>query len=126
MAYFRDSDNEYTFTVGRALDEPTMLGGFTALMNDQDYRPGIRELVDLRSVEDVMINARSIHNLVKLRADFHEAIRGNRMAIVVQAPSLFGFARMFQTLSSDLPIEVEVFWSVEKATSWLNNHTLKS
>jgi hypothetical protein len=64
--------------------------------------------------ETVRLQARRAAENVDARID-----AGSKMALVATNPEFFGLSRMYQTLRSDSPVEIEIFRSKPEAEAWL-------
>ena len=79
-------------------------------------------ITDITAVErfDVGFPAVNILASRRLAQRFSRTIKS---AIIVQEPVQFGLARMFQTLSENSQIEVEIFHSMAEARDWIADRT---
>ena len=86
-------------------------------------RPGTTaELWDLSDSSKLEVTSKGIRDLVALDKEHSEALEGGRIAIVAPSDVAFGIARIYQTLSQDGPLEVEVFRERDDAERWLEAH----
>lgn len=81
--------------------------------------PGMRELVDGRSIEVFEVDARGQGALVKLLKEHRDRLEGIRWAFIAPNQLAFGMFRMFEAQKSDLPFETAVFRSADDAAEWL-------
>ncbi len=112
---------EYRFESHRKLLVVTVSGTVT----DEDFQddkfpdlpPGTLELLDLSEATDARISNAEIRRIAEV--DKARPNRVARMAILAEQDVGFGLARMYQTLTSDTPTEVEVFRRRDAAMTWL-------
>lgn len=86
-----------------------ILAGMDAYVNDDHYRPGRPELIDLSGVTETDLNFKLISSLLR---EVNTQVSGIKVTTktVVYAPldTLFGLARMYETLA-ELAGGIEVF-----------------
>ena len=112
---------EYRFEPDRNLLVVTVTGTVTdeAFQDDKfpDVPPGTLELLDLDGATDVKISNAEVRRVAAV--DTRRPERIVRMAILAQRDVGFGLARMYQTLTSEMSTEVQVFRSRDEALAWL-------
>ena len=102
------------------INEQDVISAYAALMAEPDYDPSINDLVDLREVRRLDINAHGMQRIVELFTPLDKLDVYNRLAIVAPRDELYGMARMYQTLRSDAPEETRIFRNYDEAVDWLN------
>ncbi len=78
------------------------------------------ELVDLSAVTDLEISAPEVSFLVSIEhgLGLSEALR--RRAIIAPTDFVYGMSRMYQALSHESGVEIEVFRNRDEAVTWLS------
>ncbi len=90
-----------------------------ALLRDPDFKPGMKELSDVRAVEQLQVTVDGVRRLVALDKVQSADLVDYQLAIVVSADLVFGMARMYETLTEDSVQDVGVFRDMEEAKAWL-------
>jgi hypothetical protein len=92
-----------------------------ALGRDPRIKPGVRELVDLSGIEDIQASPTALERNIQIDTTHREKLAGMRTAIVATTDLLYGFSRMYQSLTEvkDSPSTVEVFRTEKEARKWL-------
>ncbi len=101
------------------LTEVDLLEHKRALMQDPEFRPGMKELSDVRKVERLDITSEGVKKLVALDVDHALGLGEYRLAIVVSADIVFGMARMYEILTESHDENVRVFRAIDEAKAWL-------
>jgi hypothetical protein len=86
-----------------------------ALHDDPKFSAAMDQLADFTQVTEVRLTADAIHTFARRNA-FGE---GARRAFVVADDTVYGMARMYQTLTSHQPHDLIVFRSMPEARAWL-------
>jgi hypothetical protein len=89
------------------------------LATDAAFRPGMRELADVRAVTELQVTSLGVRRMLALDAEQTAREAGHRLAIVACQDEVFGMARMYETLSTDDPPPVGVFRTYAEAAAWL-------
>jgi hypothetical protein len=82
-------------------------------------RPGLRELVDGRAIDDFEVDATGQRALVDLLSLHRDRLEGVRWAFIAETPLAYGMFRMFEAQKADLPFETAVFGTAGAAADWL-------
>jgi hypothetical protein len=90
-----------------------------ALLADPQFRPGLKELSDVRGVRSLTLGPPEMRRLASLDSEHKARLGDYRLALVVPEDFLFGMARMYQQLTEENLPDIGVFRSVEKAVEWL-------
>ena len=92
-----------------------------AVAADSHIKQGVRELVDLSGIEDIQASPTALETNIRIDSSHSEKLAGMRTAIVASTDLLYGFSRMFQSLTEvrDAPATVEVFRNEKDARKWL-------
>ncbi|MGD0165991.1 MAG: hypothetical protein ABSC51_01690 [Gaiellaceae bacterium] len=93
-----------------------------ALVSNPEYRPGVDRVIDLREIDASGITATDIEMIANQVAEYVNASRTGRLALVVggDSPLKFGLARMFKAyfgLQVNGPVSVSE--SLDAALAWL-------
>ncbi len=104
--------------------EEDMIKISRAVVQDPEYEAGMNGIVDLRSVSpDLNISADGLRELSEFNRVLSVHHNRTRMAIVADTDLMYGFARMLQTYSDDLPSDYSVFRDMAEACDWLGIST---
>lgn len=122
MQYTIDMNERYwRLTLSGTMTSQDLLQVERMNMKIDDIGPGTSNgLVDLRSLSDINIDYHSVSELA-------HALGGNslpstqKIALLAGAPIQYGYARMFQMLSEQWHVNVEVFEDEKDALVWLSN-----
>lgn len=92
-----------------------------AVAADPRIKPGVRELVDLRSVDSVEASTETLGFIILTDKAHRDKFEGMRIAIVATRDLLFGLSKIFEVLSDieNAPSEVNVFRTMAEAKEWL-------
>lgn len=92
-----------------------------AVAADPRVRPGAREIVDLRAVEQVEASTESIGFIIVMDKEHRDKFEGMKTAIVAPRDLLFGLSKIFEVLSEveNAPSTVKVFRTMPEARNWL-------
>jgi hypothetical protein len=97
------------------LDDETLLAYVHAVIADPTYDTAVADLFDARAVTDVRLTAAGIQTIATVIQQTGRA--SPRVAVIADAPAMFGMARMFEQLSDD--VDVRVFREADAALEWL-------
>ncbi|MBM2838107.1 MAG: hypothetical protein HW415_732 [Deltaproteobacteria bacterium] len=106
-------------TVTGILTDGELLEHKQKIVRDPDFRPGMRELSDVRNVEQIDITSEGVQRFVAQDADDVLLLRNHRIAIVAQEDVVFGMARMYAMMTEKYLGDVMVFRDMEDAIAWL-------
>lgn len=105
-----------TVTGMSSIDE--MIASIQATLQHPDYRPGMRDLTDLR--EHVHKATRQdIERLAQWIIGHAEEVPSTKAAVVVSNMVSYGMTRMLQMHLDELPSEIAVFYDIDEAKRWL-------
>ena len=120
ISYHIDSSRGVVFTTASdsfTVDE--LLAHKAALLADERFRPGLKELADARGVKGLSLGPADIRRLASFDLAHKDNLGGYSLALVVPDAAAFGLARMYQQITeANLP-HVGVFRSIEEAAAWL-------
>jgi hypothetical protein len=76
------------------------------------------KIVDMRELTGTHIDFDGMREVARLHSEkkFEVLTRG---AIVVGGPFQYGFARMWQSIAGRSNVEIEIFYGLEEALSWV-------
>ena len=106
-------------TVTGILTDCEILEHKQKILKDPDFRPGMRELSDVRKVERLDITSEGVQRFVAQDADDTLLHRNHRIAIVAQEDVVFGMARMYAMMTENNLGDVMVFRDMKDAIAWL-------
>ena len=110
-----------TVTGAYSLDQ--MIASIEATFQHPDYRPGMKELADLRECVHGATKE-DIASLVEWVLGHREAATGARAAVVVSTAVTDGMSRMAQMYLDGFPSEIAVFYDMDEAKRWLGMPTV--
>ncbi|MHB1381937.1 MAG: hypothetical protein ACYCXJ_06915 [Thermoleophilia bacterium] len=108
----------YTTATG-SLDDADIAGFKQALLSDRDYRPGMKELSDVRGVDDFRVTAAGIRSFAGMDGDSAELVKEHRLAIVATEDVIYGMARMYQAQTEKAKPNVQIFRDLQLAREGL-------
>lgn len=97
------------------LTDADVLAHREALGADPDFEPSFSQLYDFRAVSEFKITPDVVRALA--RSSIFDA--GSREALVMTSDLGYGFARMFQTVSTGPQRTVNIFRDIAEARRWL-------
>lgn len=106
-------------TVTGSITTVELIESFTNVLGHPDYRPGMKSLTDLRSI-DHFSSIDDVKQIAQFMDEHQDHIMGGKAAVVVSRDVSFGMVRMLELLSSKLPIEIRVFRKLKAAYNWLD------
>lgn len=89
------------------------------LMDDPDVPPGMKELMDLRGLDIVAVDAKVVQEISAIEAARTDRVGSAQIAVVAPGPVAFGLSRMYESLSGSTPKKVCVFSEMKPALEWL-------
>ncbi len=89
------------------------------LVTDPRWRPGLRELSDVRAIDRLEVTTAGVRQMMMADERDAAALASYRLAIVVAHQLAYGLARMYQMLTEHTIPNVRVFRDMEEAKSWL-------
>jgi hypothetical protein len=120
ITYRIDQEHDVVWTNATGvLTDADLLAHKSRLINDPDFKPGLRELSDVRAVDRLEVTPNGISQFVARDKADSAKLHDHKLAIVASADVVYGMARMYQTLSDDETQHVMVFRTIPEATAWL-------
>ena len=95
-----------------------------ALMADPQFKAGMRELSDVRAIEDLRVTPAGVRSMVAVDGVSADKLAAYRLAIVASGDTTFGMARMCQLMTAANVRHVGVFRSLAEAAGWLGIDSL--
>ena len=89
------------------------------LVADPRWKPGIRELSDVRSIDRLEVTTEGVQQMEWHDEDDAAALASYRLAIVVSQQGVYEMARIYQMLTEHTVPNVRVFRDMEEANRWL-------
>ena len=108
-------------TASGTLTDDDVLQLKARLVRDPDFRPGMKELSDIRNITRLDVTADGIQAMVEQDQRDRAVVASHRLALVVSKDLDFGMARMYQTLTESTMKNVGVFRDIDKANAWLQS-----
>ncbi len=95
-----------------------LIESFTAVLESDDYHPGMKTLTDMR---DVIHSAtpQDVRRIAGFILDQMSTIEALKAAIVVSSDVSFGMTQMLKALVDRGSTDIRVFRELEEATLWL-------
>ena len=106
-------------TAKSAISSDEMRAFHRRMLDDPEIPPGMRELMDLRKLDVVVLDAKVVREIVAVESVLSERIGAAQIAVVASLPVAFGLSRMYETLSEPMPMKVSVFSEIGPALEWL-------
>ena len=101
------------------LTDEDVLGHKRALMADPEFRAGMRELSDVRAIDELRVTPAGVRSMVALDGASAGKLAAYRLAIVASENATFGMARMYQLMTEENVQHVGVFRNLTEAAAWL-------
>lgn len=108
----------YTTATG-SLDDTDIAAFKQKLTSDPDYRPGMKELSDVRGVDEFRVTAAGISRFAGMDEDSEDMVKEHRLAIIATEDVIFGMARMYQFQTEKSKPNVQIFRDLQQAREWL-------
>jgi hypothetical protein len=89
------------------------------LVADSKWKPGMRELSDVRSIDRLEVTTAGVRQMMMRDERDAAALASYRLAIVVAHQVVYGMARMYQMLTEHTVPGMRVFTDIEEAKGWL-------
>lgn len=89
------------------------------LVRDPDFKPGMKELSDIRGVDQLDVTPAGIMEMVNQDAKDSTTVGSHQLALVVSKEVAFGMARMYQSMTKPNIETVGVFRDIDEARVWL-------
>jgi hypothetical protein len=120
LTYRIDAGRNLVLTTGTGvLTDEDVLAHKRALIEDPAFVTGMRELSDVRAVEELRVTPDGVRLMVGLDEKHARARAGCKLAIVAGQPLIFGMARMYQQSAEPSVSDVGVFKDHTQALAWL-------
>lgn len=89
------------------------------LVDSPTYRTGMNGLVDLRPIEDLVVDADAIGDVVELATRMEHRFEGSRWAVIADRDALFGLTRWYELRREAQAYDVKGFRDAPEAYAWL-------
>lgn len=122
ITYRLKPDEKLVILVHRGIvADDEFLSFYSTLYEDTRFDKSFNLLVDLRRTESASRSSDALSEFAEfIRNQFSGAAVRPKVAVVAPRDISFGLARMYEAISSDIPVEFTVFRSIEAAISWLD------
>lgn len=124
MAITYEIDEERAFvrtTITGRLTDADLIAHKEALLADPRFRIGMKELSDVRGVEDLQVTPHGVMMAAKFDSENNEGFGDHRLSLLVSEDLVFGMARMYGSRTLGNTGGVGVFRSEEEALAWLES-----
>ncbi len=91
------------------------------LVRDPDFKPGMRELSDIRNIDHLDVTPAGVRAMVLQDKEDASQVASHKLALVLSEDVAYGMARMYQTLTESNMENVGVFRDIEEARAWLQS-----
>jgi hypothetical protein len=103
-----------------AVTDDEFLSFYKALYEDTRFDKSFNVLVDLRQTESSVRSAAALNQFADfIRRQFVNTTIRPKVGVVAPKDISFGFARMYEVISGDVPWEFVVFRAADAALAWL-------
>ena len=123
VSYTYDEKENFVYTKCSGVLTDQDLEEFAkAMAADPRIKTDLRELVDLRAVEEVKASTDSLGFMVHINIDNKEKYLGKQIAIVAPRELLYGLSKYFEVIShiDNAPFKLNVFRTMAEAKEWLH------
>ena len=103
------------------IDTAAIIDTLESIARHPDFRPGLSQLIDLADVSEFLSTPDGIREVVAWEHAHREMLGQRRCAMVAPDDYMFGMVRMYEMLTEDKAVEVQVFRKREEAVSWLSD-----
>ena len=111
-----------TTATGR-LTDAELLEHKKVLMDDPKFRPGMRELSDIRGVDALDVSPQGVMRAASFDSANSPTVGRHQLGILVPSDHVFGMARMYQMRTDGNTGGVHVFRDEAEAELWLTSPT---
>jgi hypothetical protein len=120
VSYHIDVKRDLVLTTASGiLTDEDVLEHKAKLTNDTLFKPGMKELSDLRFIDRLAVTPDGVRAMVQKDSLDKVQLVSHKLAIIVSQDLAFGMARMYQTLTQSNLENVGIFRSIEDARVWL-------
>jgi hypothetical protein len=121
VSYRIDHASGVVFTTGAGVvTDRDILEHKARLLAEPGWRPGMRELADVRSIDRLEVTSDGVRLFASHDDINRTALESFRLAIVTASDATFGMGRMYQMMTERNVPHVRVFRDFEAARTWLN------
>jgi hypothetical protein len=114
------SENISTISASGKITFDEMMNQTMKMLNENDWQPGCRLLVDYRKIDDITVNGKNLRSFFNRLKKAGSKLNNSRIAIVTQKDCAFCLVRLWESLSEKrLDVTSKIFGKVEDAESWL-------
>lgn len=117
-SYVDEGRRRIVATVSGSFTLAEILDAIDRSVRDPRFRPGFAVLSDHRTVEEPLTPEQA-GRMVDHLESLAELMAGSRWAVVTSKAASYGMLRMVSALVKHIPMEVQVFSSLEEAEAWL-------
>ena len=93
---------------------------YRRLYEDDEWKPGAHELVDVREADLVNVSSRGLKTLAGVMGEYLVGFEGEfKTAVLTSGDLTFGLGRVYEAYSAESPETVQVFRDPREALAWL-------
>jgi len=122
MAITYEIDEERSIvmtTVTGRLTDAELMAHKEALLADPRFSAGMKELSDIRGIEDLDVTPQGIMAAASFDSQNNAELATHRLGLLVPTDLVFGMARMYEMRTEGNTGGVKVFRNEEEAMLWL-------
>lgn len=120
ISYVIDKQQKLVRTMaGGVLTDADLIEHKRKLIDDPQFEPGMRELSDVRNVEELRVTPAGIWSMMMIDERDAPKLKSFKLAILVSKDSVFGMARMYQSLTEKNIPSIGIFRDDKEALTWL-------
>jgi hypothetical protein len=103
-----------------AISDSDLLPSYKQLYENEKWKPGFHEIVDLRNAQMNGVTSEGLRQLSSLVESYTNGkCESFKTAVIAPEDLPFGLARIYAAISSETPERVMVFRDLNKAFEWL-------
>ena len=106
-------------TASGTLTDDDVLQLKARLLRDPDFKPGMKELSDIRSIDRLDVTPAGVRAVVQQDKRDRAHVASHKLALVLATEVAFGLVRMYQILTQSTMENVGVFRNIDEANAWL-------
>ena len=114
-----DNDTVLVSRVEGVLTKTTLMDYYQLYLKADYVHKYKKEIVDGRGVTKMFFTAQDQQQFIDLISQHPEELRGRKVAMVAEKPSVYGIFRMFEMQRDELDYEVRVFKDYDESVKWI-------
>lgn len=114
------SENISTVSASGKITFDEMMSQTIKMLNEKEWQPGCKLLVDYRDIEDITVNGKNLRSFFNRLKKVGSKLNNSRIAVVTQKDCAFCLVRLWESLSEKrFDVTSKIFKKVEEAERWL-------